>query len=57
MNLSRLGLSFTSIRKMNKAELIKEVKNRTEIGKTIARSQLEFIKWLAKLSQTGKHND
>lgn len=33
---------------MNKKELLKEIKNRTEIGKAYARMQLNFIKWMSK---------
>lgn len=35
---------------MNKSELIKEVKNRTEIGKAVATMEFNFIRWIAKRS-------
>ena len=45
LNLGILGKSF------NKEELLKEVQERTEIGRAYAEMQLGFIKWLAKQSK------
>lgn len=33
---------------MNKQELMKEVRERSDIGISYAKMQLDFIKWLAK---------
>ena len=45
LNLGILGKS------LNKEELLKEVQERTEIGKAYAEMQLGFIRWLAKQSK------
>ena len=41
-------LRIMHYKNMNKEQLLKEVRNRTDIGRAYAKSQILFMKWLVK---------